>query len=63
VLGAVDEGKGDLRVRLVAEHRLAHQELVEIRVDEGADDRVDLPFVVVDAGGDIDHGGSPVATG
>ena len=40
---------------VVAEHRLAHQQLVEIRVDERADDRVDLPFVVPDAGGDIDH--------
>ena len=41
---------------LFAEHRLAHQELVEIRIDERPHDRVDLPFVVPDAGGDIDHG-------
>ena len=53
--GAVDEGEGDGRVRLVAEHRLTHQELVEIRVDQRPDDRVDLPFVIVDAGGDIHH--------
>jgi hypothetical protein len=47
--------KVTLRVGLVAKHRLAHQQLVEIGVDQRPDDRVDLPFVVVDPGGDIDH--------
>jgi hypothetical protein len=61
--GAVDEGEGDIGVGPVAEHRLAHQELVEIRVDEGADDRVDLPLVVVDAGGDVDHGALRILPG
>ena len=56
VFGAVDEREADLRIRFVAENRLAHQQLIEIRVDEGPDDRVDLPFVVPDAGGDVDHG-------
>ena len=54
---AVDEAEGDLRVGLVAKHRLAHQQLVEIGVDQGADDRVHLPAVVIDAGGDVDHAG------
>ena len=49
--------EGHLGVGLVAENRLAHQQLVEIGVDQRADDRVDLPVVIVDAGGDVDHGG------
>src|SRR6056297_1532264 len=53
--GSVDEREGDARVWPVAEHRLAHQELVEIGIDERPNDRVDLPFVVPDTGGDIDH--------
>src|SRR6056297_1638565 len=57
--GAVDEREGHVGVGLVAEDRLAHQQLVEIRVDEGPHDGVHLPAVVVDAGGDIDHGGPP----
>ena len=39
----------------VAEHRLAPQQRGEIGVDQRPDERVDLPAVVVDAGGDIDH--------
>ena len=53
--GPVDQRKRDLGVGFVAKHRLAHQQFIEIRVDEGADDRVDLPFVVPDAGCDVDH--------
>src|SRR6056297_767029 len=60
IAGAVDQGKGDRRVGLVAKDRLAHQQLVEIRVDQGPDDRVDLPLVVPDAGGDVDHLRPPV---
>nr|ABC25304.1 hypothetical protein [uncultured marine bacterium Ant24C4] len=40
---------------MVPENGLAHQEFVEISVDERPHDGVDLPFVVPDAGGDIDH--------
>ena len=57
VFGAVDEGKGDLRLRFVAKHGLAHEQFVEIRVDHGAHDRVDFPGVVINAGCDIDHVG------
>ena len=53
--GPVDQGKGDLGVRVVPKHRLAHQQLVEIRIDERPHDRVDLPFVVPDSCCDIDH--------
>ena len=52
---AVDQAEGHVGVRPVAEDGLAHQQLVEIRVDQGPHDRVDLPLVVIDAGGDIDH--------
>jgi hypothetical protein len=48
--------KVTVRVRIVAKHRLAHQQLVEIGVDQRPHDRVDLPLVVVDTGGDVDHG-------
>ena len=54
--GAVDQRKFDLHVTLVAEYRLAHQQFVEVGIDQGPDDRVDLPFVVPDTGGDVDHG-------
>ncbi len=59
VLGAVDEGEGDLGVGFVAEHGLAHQEFVEVGVDERPHDWVDLPFVVPDAGGDVGHRSVP----
>ena len=55
MLGAVDEAEGDVRVGLVAKDRLAHQQLIEIRVDQGADDRIDLPLAIISAGGDINH--------
>ena len=48
--------KVTLRVAVAAEDRLRHQQLVEVRVEHRADDRVDLPGVVVDAGGDVGHG-------
>ena len=60
VFGAVDQREGDLGVGFVAEHGLAHQEFVEIGVDERPHDGVDLPFVVPDAGGDIGHCGVPL---
>ena len=54
--GAVDDAEGDPRVAVAAEDRLRHQQLVEVRVEHRADDRVDLPGVIVDAGGDVGHG-------
>ena len=42
-----------MHVAVTAKHRLRHQDLVEIRVDQRPDDRVNLPFVVIDALGDI----------
>ena len=56
---AVDEAEGHARVGVISEHRLAHEQLVEVRVDQGTDNRVDLPLVVPDAGRDADHGRSP----
>ena len=56
----VQQRELDRRLRPVPKDRLAHQELVEVRVDQRPDDRVDLPAVVPDTGGDIDHGGAPV---
>ena len=53
--GAVDQRKCDARVGLVAKHRLAHQQFVKIGVDQRADDRVDLPFVIIDAGCNVYH--------
>ena len=55
VFGTVDQRKGHLRIRTVPKHGLTHQQLVEIRVDQRPHDRVDFPFVVIDAGGDVDH--------
>ena len=57
--GPVDQGKNNARVRPVSKHALTHQKLVKIRVDEGPDNRVNLPLMGPDAGCDIDHGSSP----
>ena len=57
--GAVDQAEGDTRIGPVPKDRLAHQQFVEIGVDERPDDRIDLPFVIIDARGDIDHGVEP----
>ena len=56
----VDQAESNLRVGFVAKHRLAHQKFVEIRVDQGPHNRVDLPLMVPDAGGDIDQLTSPI---
>ena len=52
----VDERKGHARIGELAPHRLAHQQLVEVRVDERPYYGVDLPTVGPDAGGDVGHG-------
>ena len=54
--GAVDDPEGHARVAVTPEDHLRHQELVEIGVEHRADDRIDLPGVVVDPGRDVGHG-------
>ena len=56
--GTVDQAEGDLGVRAIAKHGLAHQEFIEIRINQRPDNRIDLPFVVPDSGGDV-HVASP----
>ncbi len=51
----IDQAERHLRVRIVVQDTLGHQELVEIRVDHRAHDRVDLERVVVDTGGNVGH--------
>ncbi len=55
---AVDQAEGHLRVGAVPQHRLGHQELVEIGVDQRPDDRVDLPAVIPDPCSDVGHAAS-----
>ena len=54
--GAVLDAEGDLGLAMAAKDRLRHQELVEIRVEQRPDDRVDLEAVVVHPRGEIEHG-------
>ena len=55
VARAVDQAELDLDVGVAAEHRLQHQELVEVGVEQRAHDRVDAPAVVVHPGRDVGH--------
>jgi hypothetical protein len=52
-LGSVDQREGGVDVRVQLPDHLQHQELVEIGVQQAADDRVQLPGVVVDAARNI----------
>src|SRR3712207_7328609 len=52
---AVVDAERDLHVAMAAEDRLRHQKLVEIRIQNGPDDRIDLPGMVVDPGRDVRH--------
>jgi|GEM_PF-5357657 len=61
ILRAVEDREGDARVAMAPEDRLRHQQLVEIRVEQGADDRIDLPLVIVDTCGDVRHAPAPWA--
>ena len=38
-------------------HRLRHEQLVEIGIEQRPDDRIDLPVMIVNARGDISHVG------
>ena len=51
----VNQRKLHTRIRFVAKHRLAHQQFIKVGVDQGPDNRIDLPFMVPDPRGDIDH--------
>jgi len=53
--GAVDQRKGDLRIGVIAEHGLAHQKFVEVRIDQGPHNWINLPFVVPNPRSDVDH--------
>ena len=54
--GAVEDAEGDLGIAVAAKDRLRHQQLVEVGVEHRAHDGIDLPVVIVDAGGDVGHG-------
>src|SRR5690606_40141518 len=53
ILVAVDERKGDLDIGIDAADHLQHQQLVEIRIQQAAEDRVQFPGMVVDPPCDI----------
>ncbi|MCY1240027.1 hypothetical protein D9M72_528550 [compost metagenome] len=52
-LRAVDQREGRIDVRIELPDHLQHQKLVEIRVQQAAHDRVELPGMVIDTPGDI----------
>ena len=53
---AVDERERHRDVGALLPDRLQHEELVDVGVEEAADDRVELEGVVVDPGGDVGSG-------
>src|SRR5215203_5589289 len=53
--GPVMDAERHLHVPMATKNRLRHQQLVEIRIQNRPDDRVDLPGMVVDAGRDVHH--------
>src|SRR5215467_15006805 len=53
---AIENAEGDLHMAVTAEDRLRHQQFVEIGVEHRAHDGVDLPVMIVDAGGNVGHG-------
>jgi hypothetical protein len=52
---SVDQTEGDRCRGPVLENGLTHQEFVEVRVNQGPDNRINLPFVVPDPSCDVDH--------
>ncbi len=52
-LRAVDQRKGRVHVRIELPDHLQHQKLVEIRIEQAADDRIELPGMVIDPSRDI----------
>jgi len=53
VPAAIDDRKGDLLVRVKFVNHLLHQQLVEIGVEQAADDRVEPPAVIIGPGRNI----------
>ena len=56
VIRAVYQGKRHRSLGLVSKHWLTHQQFVEVRIDQRPDNRVNLPFVIVYTGRNVDHG-------
>jgi hypothetical protein len=52
--GAVGKGEGGLHFRIEAPDHLEHEQLVEVGVEQAADDRVELPGMIVDPLGNVD---------
>ncbi len=61
--GAVEDLAGDVRGGEVLPDELEHEELVEVGVEQGADDGVQLPVVVVGSLGEVDLHGEIVPAG
>jgi hypothetical protein len=59
VFRAIDQRESDDCIGLVAIHRLTHQKLVKVGVDQRSDNRINLPLMVPNACGDIDHEALP----
>ena len=56
---AVDELESDPAIAVQLPDHLQHQQLVKVRIEQGAHDRIDAEGVIVDTCGDIrDHGAS-----
>ena len=54
--GPIEQREGHPRFRVVLPDKLQHQELVEIRIQQGSDDWIQFPVVVVRALGEVhDH--------
>ena len=51
--GAIDELKGHLELWMHLPDHLEHQELIEVRVEQRANRRIDAKGVIIDAGCDI----------
>ena len=58
--GAVDQGESGVDLWVELPDHLKHQELVEVGIDKAADDRIELPGVVVNPGRDICLGHDPL---
>ncbi len=56
VAAAVDHREGRMHARVERMNHLQHQELVEIGIEQAADDRVEPPAMVVGARRDVGHG-------
>ena len=55
VRGAVDQREGHLQVGVEAPDHLQHEQFIEVRIEQAANDRIEFPGVIVDALGEIDR--------